>query len=112
MSKEIQVKMAKASDDDLRRVREFFQMIEEVVEYGTWTPDEFGVSEDVDDSRLVELIRAMWNERGLGVGSSWFRVVCGCGILIDNCCDPDVATLEWRPDIAKAMEAAGVESND
>ena len=49
-----------------------------------------------------------WNERGPGVGGAWSRVVLGCQGLIDGCCDPDADTLEWRLDIAAAMEAAGV----
>ena len=106
--KEIKVKMAKASEDDLRRVREFFQMIEEVVEYGTYTADEDDDPEHIVDSQFAELISRMWNERGPGVGSAWSRVVCGCQMLIANCCDPDADTLEWRPDVAAAMEAAGV----
>ncbi len=103
------MKMAKASADDLRRVREFFEMLEEVIERRTYTTDEdTGEPQIIDDERLLALIRQMWSERGLGVVSSWFRVVYGCQVLIDNCCDPDADTLEFRPDIAKAMEAAGV----
>ena len=102
------MKMAKASADDLRQVNEFLQMIEEFVEYGTYTAGEDDEPEPIDDSQFIELIRDKWGIYRPGVSHSWFRVVFGCQILIDNCCDPDADTLEFRPDIAKAMEAAGV----
>jgi hypothetical protein len=100
--------MAKADKEDIDRVTAFFVMLEEAIEYGTFTlenPDEEEVSEDVDAERIVELIRGAWGERGPGVGPSWRRVVMGCAVLIDNCCDPDADTLEWRPDLRAFLES-------
>lgn len=106
MGQTLQMKMAKASKEDLDQVRQFFDMLEEVIEYGTFTkPDDD--SEDISDEQFVSLIRKAWNTRGEGVGTAWRRVVYGCDILIDNCCDPAADTLEWRPDIAAMMEAQG-----
>jgi len=107
------MRMAKASKDDIDRLRKFFQMIEEVMDYGTLThpptgPDGEGAEEEVDDIRLCELIREHWGHRGPGVGAgSWFRVVFGVDVLIDNCCDPDLDYLEFKPEIKSALEAAG-----
>lgn len=114
MSKTVTLKMAKASPDDVQRVREFFQLIEEVFEYGTYTPesaDEEGVSIHVDDHTLVALLRDRWADvqgRPL-VSSAWSRVVHGFEVLVTNCCDPAAGVLEWRPDILVAMHAAGIE---
>lgn len=105
---QIEMKMAKADKEDIDRVTAFFLMLEEAIEYGTFTrpnPDEEEVSEDVDAERIVELIRGAWGERGPGVGPSWRRVVMGCAVLIDNCCDPDADTLEWRPDVRAFLES-------
>ncbi len=104
MGRTIEVKMAKASPDDLKRVREFFQVIEEVIEWGTFFNQYTEHSMEVSDEELVEKIREMWNERGPGVGSSWRRVVTGCEVLINNCCDPDSDVLEWKPELKKLME--------
>ena len=89
------MKMAKASKDDLDRVQKFFELIEEVVEWGTYAPDSETETKQVDDEQLVDLIRKQW---GL-VGPSWRRVVYSADILIRSCCDPDSDTLEWRPDL-------------
>lgn len=115
MGRTIEVKMAKATKEDMDRVRRFLEMIEEVMEYGTYTEpseDDEDESEPIGTERLFELIEAAWNPTGLGVGTSWRRVVYGCEILIDNACDPEADTLEWRPDIKAAMEAAGNQDDD
>jgi hypothetical protein len=98
------LKMAKASPEDLRIVRDFFQMLEEVIEYGTFTAGEDAESERVDDERLSEMIRDRGNDRGPGVGSAWRRVVYGADILIKNCCDPELDHLEWRKDVRELFE--------
>lgn len=108
MGRTIDVKMAKASKEDMDRVRRFMEMIEEVMEHGTYTEpddDDEEESEPVGTERLFELIEDAWNPTGQGVGTSWRRVVYGCEILIDNACDPDADTLEWRPDLKALMEA-------
>ena len=46
------------------------------------------------DEALIKLVDASWN-----------RVVWGCDMLIDNCCDPEADCLELRQDWAKAIEA-------
>lgn len=110
---QIETKVAKADKEDIVRIMDFFLMLEEVIEYGTYTrpnPEEEETSEDVDEERIVELIRAAWGERGPGVGPSWRRVVMGCAVLIDNCCDPDADTLEWRPDVRAFLESQPEES--
>jgi len=112
MGQTCEMKMARATGDDFERVMRFFQMLEEVVEYGTYTPpddENEEVSEDVDDARLSELIHEAWNTTGPGVGSAWRRVVFGGQLAIDQLTDPNCRHLEIRPDIAKAMEALGVE---
>lgn len=107
MGQTLEIKMAKADKDDLRRVREFFEMIEEVCEYGTYTKPNDEIEDEsvsVDAAILEDLIAKMWGHHGPGVASSWRRVVFGCEILIDNCCDPAADTLEWRPDIREMWE--------
>jgi len=110
MGKTIGMKMAKASKEDIERCIKFFQFIEEFMEYGTHTPenDEFEEdSIDLDDEAFVEKLRELWGGRfkAAAVDCAWTRVVMGCDILIDNCCDPSSDVLEWKPEIAKQLAA-------
>lgn len=110
MGKVLEVKMARADEDDFRRVIDFLNMLDEIMEYGTYTPqndDQEEISEEIDDAeRLRELIEAAWGGPGrAGVGSSWRRVVFGGQMAIDNCCDPDADVLEWRPDVREWLES-------
>lgn len=103
------MKMAKASKDDIRKVIEFFRFIEEFMEYGTHTPDNEEIEEDsidLTDEKFVEMLRALWGGRfkPAGVDCMWSRVVFGCDMLIDNCCDPDVDVLEWKPELAQLID--------
>lgn len=102
------MKMAKASKDDIQRCVKMFHLIEEFMEYGTHTPqnDEYEEeSIELSDEDFVERLRAMWGGRfrPAGVDCSWSRVVMGCDILIDNVCDPDANTLEWKPEYAEKL---------
>lgn len=111
MGKTIEMKMAKASKEDIERCIKFFQFIEEFMEYGTHTPESEDFEEDsidLDDEAFVERLRAMWGGRfkAAAVDCAWTRVVMGCDILIDNCCDPNADTLEWKPEIAKQLAEA------
>ena len=101
----IEVKLAKADKDDIAQMVKFFHMLEEAIEYGTYTTSDDAEPEQVDDERLLDLIRAAWNERGPGVGTAWRRVVWGCDTLIANCCDPDSDVLEWRKDVREWLES-------
>lgn len=105
------MKMAKAGEDDFEKVIAFFQFIEEFMEYGTHTPvndDEEEESIDLDDEAFVEMLRQKWGGRFRppGVDCSWSRVVFGAQILIDNVCDPNADTLEWKPEYAALLAAA------
>jgi hypothetical protein len=106
----MQMKMAKASEDDIQKVIKFFQFIEEFMEYGTHTTenDEFKEeSIDLADEVFVHMLRKLWGRRfgPPGVDCSWSRVVFGCEILIKNCCDPDLDHLDWRSDLRGFLQA-------
>lgn len=103
------MKMAKASKDDIQKMILFFQDIQEFMDYGTNTPENPDFEEesvDLTDEMFVELIRKHWGGRFRpnGVDAAWTRVVHGCDVLIDNCCDPDLDHLEFREDIRNFLE--------
>ena len=90
----------------------FFNMIEEFIEYGTHTPENDDYEEEsieLDDAKFVELVRSMYGGRFKpdGVDVAWRRVVFGCDILIDNCCNPDEGHLAFKPEIRKLLEPTG-----
>lgn len=106
---DVQVKMAKASKDDIQHVIKFFRFIEEFMEYGTHTVENEEAEEDsidLTDEQFVAMLRKMWGGRfqPVGVDCMWSRVVFGCDILIDNCCDPEADCLELRQDWASQVE--------
>lgn len=106
--KEVEVKMAKATKDDIQKTIAFFQFIDEFMEYGTHTPFNEEVEEDsidLTDEEFVERLRALWGGRfkPAGVDCSWSRVVFGCEMLIENVCDPNADTLEWKPELAAKL---------
>jgi hypothetical protein len=105
------MKMAKADQDDIDKTIAFFQLVEEFMEYGkhtTWTDDDEEQSVELDDVAFVEKLRSMWGGRFRpnGVDCAWMRVVFGYQVLVDNACDPNASTLEWKPELAKLLEAA------
>lgn len=105
--KEIQVKMAKASEQDIAAMSAFFQQLEFAVERGEYFEDdeldEESIPEpDYSDERLGQLVRRLWKSVETG---SYNRVIWGCDMLIRNCCDPEMDVLEWRKDIREWLEA-------
>lgn len=99
------MKIAKASDDDIRRVREFFQMLEEIEQYGTYTPSADAAEIQVGDETFRKLIVDQWGVRE-GVRTSWSRVLFGFEVLLDNCCDPNLDYLDWKPEFKELHESA------
>jgi len=102
------MKMAKASQDDIDKVIAFFRMAEEFFEYGTHTPENDDFEEesvDLSDAEFVEKLRDLWGGRfrAAGVDAAWCRVVMGYQVLVDNVCDPDADTLEWKPEYAEKL---------
>ena len=117
--------MAKASKEDIQKVIAFFRFIEEYFEYGTHTPENDEVEEEsieLSESDFVERLSKLWaielsesdfvewggRFKPVGVDCMWSRVVFGCDMLIDNCCDPNSDVLEWKPEIVELLHEAAV----
>lgn len=107
----IPVRMARASDEDIQNVMDFFKFIDEFSEYGTETfyPGEDNEEQfDLDEKTFAERLLHHWKE--LGIGHRWNRVVWGCDTLIKNAADPELSYLEFKPEILAALAAyRGVE---
>lgn len=79
------MRQAKATSEDIDALRELLSSIEEHVEgHGS--------------EELLVGIKRLW--KGC---TGWRRVVEGYSVLVENCCDPRVDHLEWRPDLKALM---------
>ena len=106
----VTMKQAKASEEDLDRTIEFFQIIEEFMDNGTYTaPNDTADDETryLTDEEFVELLRKKWGGRfkPVGVDASWSRIVFGYQVLVKNACNPTLDYLEWREDIASFLQS-------
>lgn len=95
------MQQAKATKDDIRLVTDFFLMLEQAIER------ERGTFFLAGQQNLHDLVADAW---GYGVGASWRRVVLGIDVLIDECCDPNLDHLEWRPDVRNFLKNQGGEN--
>ena len=125
------IKIAKAEPEEFVRVTSFIRVMDELFQsrsffsceedWREWDDDnedkkllleieeEMMESEGTDcegkvDNRLLlyEFIKRRWcyaNDYG-----SFDRIVMDASVLIDNVCDPEVDYLEYKPEIAKAIE--------
>ncbi len=107
----IDVKMAKASADDVQRVINFFEWLETFCDEGVDNSKPYDEENDcfpeLEDEAAMDAIKAefsRWTRRPT-VAASWRRVVWGFSILCDNVCDPSSDVLEWKPEIKSALEA-------
>ena len=89
--REFQVRMARATDEDLRLVREFLDFMETQVDEASLTSD-FPI--------LQKYVEA--NAQG-----SFERIVLGYQVLRDSLCDPTLTYLDVNQDIKELNAAAG-----
>ena len=123
------MRVAKATNDDIDRTREFLQFMEALFDSRTFRicgegwenifdedshecrllkynrqkiADGKGCHPSEVDDRLViyESIKEMYRRCDL----SWNRVITATDVLIDNVCDPSVKYLEYHPFIDRAMD--------
>lgn len=92
--------MAKASKEEIQACMDFANSLESLINYGVLHDAPDGTAEDYSDERLAEFVRTFCKRWSL------FRVTFGYQVLVDNCCDPDEDTLEWRKDVAALIEKA------
>lgn len=114
MAERIQMTMAKATPADFDTIIQFFNWLESWAEDGTETIVRDGEEVDVEITDEVFALRmrahmSRWTRRP-NVLACWSRVVFGAQMLIDNCCDPNLDHLEWRPDVLAFLEQQKAEA--
>jgi hypothetical protein len=108
MAQVIEMKMARASNDDIKKLEDFLEWLENYCEYGT-NLNELDENDDpveIDDEDAMAIIQtefSRWTRRAT-VMASWRRIIWGFRVLLDNCTDPDAACLEWKPELKTLIE--------
>lgn len=90
MPEEIKLRMARAYPDQVQRVREWFQKLEEILDDEKTTSADYGA-----------WIAGHYHE----VSSDWERILFGYDTLIENVCDQTKSYLEFKPEIKEAISA-------
>lgn len=88
--------MAKPGPGQLEAVNEFMSMLEGIFEEGVY-PNDTPVE---GEREAFEFISEEWPK----VEMCWQRVLFAGQVAIDNACDPDASSLEFKPEIATAIE--------
>lgn len=78
------MKMAKASKEEWEKVMKFATELTDEIDCPSMSNEELG--------------------RWVRKSPPLFRIVFGYEVLVNNCCDPKLDTLEWKPEIADLME--------
>jgi hypothetical protein len=91
MPEEIKLRMARAYPDQVQRVREWFQKLEELLDDERTSSSDYGI-----------WISAHYHE----VANDWERILFGYDTLIENVCDQTKSYLEFKPEILSAFALA------
>jgi len=111
----VKLRQAKATQDEVKNLCEFLNMIDEVLHLRTYTSEDEETEKIPTNDRFVELIEQFWcgdlTSITRGINNSWRRIVFGYVTLLDNACDPNSEFLEWREDIAEFLENKNEETS-
>lgn len=105
------LRMATATKDDIKRLYLLYNVLENLGKYNATSMDDFDHFEE-DEKRQIKRIFNEDDEidseelisylHGLTWG--FHRVVMGFEVLFDNCCDPTIDHLDWKPEIKKQLD--------
>ena len=109
------MKLSKASPEEIDRLENFLNFIEEYFRFGSYSPrGENGEEseeepQELNPEQFVEVMKELWQGGfpyyGRGVNSTWGKITFGYRTLVENSCDPDLSFLEWRPDIKGFLDS-------
>ena len=96
------LKMAKSSPEEMEKMLEFFNGLEEIFE-GEFEQDDIFGDFDEDQREAVGKYVVEWWDKFLD--GSWGRFYWGFDTLLRSAADPDLDYLEWKPEIKAILEA-------
>jgi hypothetical protein len=97
------MKMAKPGEGQFDAVFAFLRMMEGIIEKDVYPTDEDAEEEKPvtdDPAATLGFIIRQWPD----IAPHWQRVLFAGQTCIENACDPNAATLEFKPEIALAIE--------
>lgn len=81
------MKQAKPDQEEIVNLSGFFQGLEEIL-------DNFA-----KDSEIAEFVKTEFPK----IDGSYMRCLWALSMLIDNCCDPSLSYLDWKPKVKEAL---------
>ena len=93
------MKQAKPTADESLAFLRFMQGLESILERGEILIDE-GDTLRITDALMIGWLAREWER----IGPIWKRVFFAGQVAIDNACDPNADTLEWREELKEAAE--------
>ena len=93
------MKQAKPRPGEFEALVEFHNEMESLLGYTGRDRDR----RPKNEAELLEMIRDAWIE--MSAGCSWERVLWAGQTAIENACDPNARTLEFKDEIKAALEA-------
>jgi hypothetical protein len=110
MAQTIQLKQAMPTREDRDTVLDVLHWlataVEENIEY-----DGDGNDFEISDDAIIDRLRSHFTSAGRNFGTAWQRVIYAGLCAIDNACDPNADVLEWKPELARALEIVSAEPN-
>jgi hypothetical protein len=117
------IKVAKATADEFNRVRSFVEAMEALfdgrgffaADWRDWPDDDEDKKlmrkivtemeyDEEDDMVVLEFVKRKF--RKANFSGSFGRILFNCETLIDNCCDPELDYIEFKPSIMYAERDA------
>lgn len=103
------MQMAKPHSGEFDTVYRFLSGMESIIERGCLPVGEGDEYDEIECESAEE--KLAWIENAWdAVSPSWQRVLMAGQVAIENACDPDATVLKFKPEIAAAMKAAGIEA--
>ncbi len=105
------LKMASATKDDIKRLYLLYNVLENLGKYNAtsmadfdhFEEDEkgpikriFNENDEIDSEELISYL--------YGLTCGFHRVVMGFEVLFDNCADPSLDHLDWKPEIKNQFD--------
>jgi len=87
------LKLPKASPEEVQRLQGFLE------DLARMSAGRKGVD---DDREIAQYVAARLQKIDFG----WRKIFCGYSVLVQNTCDPDSDSLEWNPELARAIRLA------
>ena len=90
--------MAKASQEEIDRAIELTHFLQSICDVRNFETPRWPKTDEWFDPESTDDLKRFYNEvQRLCPGL--MRVTYGFQVLVDNACDPDADTLEWKPGI-------------